>query len=220
MVGAAVAQSKVHTSQTVHMPTARRMTCRSVSDSRDTRSDRLRALRVVSISWALVGTTPCAWAVSSFEACAKQVATLPAVYESYRCYFEVASRSGEWEKAGSHLEALAAMHPENDWIVFARGLVASPLDNKAAERLYAESAQRFETAGNIRGEVLARANLQSLFYQSGRIASAAREVERVTLLAERAQDTEVRIRARIIEAQFFINTVSNLGRAHRALQQA
>ncbi|MET0985137.1 MAG: CHAT domain-containing protein [Steroidobacteraceae bacterium] len=163
---------------------------------------------------------PRAWSAASFESCAKEITQRPAEYESYRCYYEVASSSGEWAAAGRQLDILAAAHPQSDWIIFVRALVTWPLDKSAAERLYLEAARRFDASGNIRGEVLARANLHTLFYESGRVGSAAREVERVTALAERAQDPELRIRARIVEAQFFIITGTNLGRAQRALQQA
>ena len=159
-------------------------------------------------------------AAQTFDVCAERVAAEPTAYESYRCYFEVASSTGEWQSAGRHLKALATARPQIDWIVLVRALVTSPLDKTAGERLFFEAAQRFETNGNVRGEVLARANLQTLLYQSGRIGSAMREVERITLLAERTDDPEIRIRARVVEAQFFIKTGTNLGRALRALQQA
>ena len=109
----------------------------------------------------------------TFETCAASVAARPAEYEPYRCYYEVAAASGEWEIARRHVERLAAKHPHIDWIVFVRAAVTSPTDSNAAERLYVEAARRFEAAGNVRGEVLARQNLQSIFYQSGRIDSAA-----------------------------------------------
>ena len=157
---------------------------------------------------------------ASFDRCTTAVAAQPNAYESYRCYYEVASSSGEWQAASRHLDKLAAAHPEIDWIVFVRAVVTSALNQEAGERLYLEAARRFEAAGNIRGEVLARANLQSLFYQSGRVASAARQVERITALAASAQDSEVRVRARVVEAEFFIGTGTNLGRARRALEQA
>jgi CHAT domain-containing protein len=169
---------------------------------------------------ALASVSPRAWSASTFEACAREVAARSTVYESYRCYYEVANGNGEWAAAEKHLAALAAAHPGIDWIVFAQGLVAWPLDKDKAERLFLEAARRFGATSNVRGEVLARANLQTLFYKSGRLASAAREVERVTALAERTQDPEIRIRARVVEAQFFIHTGTNLGRAYGALKQA
>ncbi len=132
----------------------------------------------------------------------------------------MASSTGEWQSAGKHLNALAAARPQIDWIVFVRGLVTPPLDKAAAEQLFLEAARRFETNGNVRGEVLARANLYTLLYQSGRYGSAVREVEHITSLAERAEDPETRIRARVVESRFFIDTGTNLGRALRALQQA
>jgi len=161
-----------------------------------------------------------AWAARTFVTCAELVDAGPTAYESYRCYFEVANSTGEWQSAGKLLNALAASQPQIDWIVLVRGMVASSLDKTAAERLYREAAQRFETNGNVRGEVLARANLYTLLYQSGRIGSAAREVERVTSLGKRAEDPETRIRAQVVESDFFINRGTNLGRAQRALQQA
>ncbi|HEU5135763.1 MAG TPA: CHAT domain-containing protein [Steroidobacteraceae bacterium] len=118
------------------------------------------------------------------------------------------------------LNALAAARPQIDWIVFVRGLVTPPQDKVTAEKLFLEAARRFKTNGNVRGEVLARANLYALFYQSGRIGSAVREVEQITSLAERAEDPETRIRARVVESRFFLDTGTNLGRALRALQQA
>ncbi|HEU4780460.1 MAG TPA: CHAT domain-containing protein [Steroidobacteraceae bacterium] len=181
---------------------------------------RIPGRHVLACVFVLGGMIPNARATPAFEKCADAVAAQPAVYESYRCYYEVASSSGEWNAAGKHLEALATANPENDWIVFVRAAVAWPEDKARAERLYLEAAQRFEAAGNMRGEVLARANLRTMFYASGRLGEAAREVERVSLLGERAQDREVRIRARVVESQFFISTGSNLGRAHRALLQA
>ncbi len=159
-------------------------------------------------------------AAPTFDACAELVAAEPAAYESYRCYFEVAGSSGEWRAAGRHLKALAAARPHIDWIVFVRGLVTSPLDKAVAERLYFEASQRFEAGGNVRGEVLARSNLYNLYYQSGRIGSAAKEVERITSLTGQSEDPEIRMRGRVLESQFFINTGTNLGRAQRALQQA
>jgi CHAT domain-containing protein len=156
----------------------------------------------------------------TFESCATGSAAGPAQYEPYRCYFEVATTNGEWQIAAKHLERLAAEHPRIDWIVFVRALVTAPTDSNAAEQLYLEAARRFEVAGNVRGEVLARANLQAMYYRSGRIGSAAQQVERVTTLAAKAEDAETRTRARVVEAQFRISTGTDLGRAHRALQQA
>jgi CHAT domain-containing protein len=161
-----------------------------------------------------------AWSGPTFDTCAERVAARPTEYEPYRCYFEVAASTGEWETAGKHLEKLAAERPHIDWIVFMRAVVTAATDSAASERLYLEAARRFETAGNVRGEVLARQNLQSMFYQTGRIGSAAQQIERIVALAEHAQDAEVRTRARVAEAQFLIATGTNLGRAHRALQEA
>jgi CHAT domain-containing protein len=168
----------------------------------------------------LLGAAQAAWSAPTFEACAEKVAARPTEYEPYRCYFEVATTNGEWATAGRHLEKLSEQHPRIDWIVFMRAAVTAPTDSQAAERLYLEAARRFEAAGNVRGEVLARANLQTMFYQSGRIASAARQVERVTALAALAEDAEIRMRARLTEATFYISTDTHLGRAQRALQQA
>ena len=178
---------------------------------------RVRALLTV----LLIGSV-ChdASAAASFDRCAAAAATQPNAYESYRCYYEVASSSGDWPAASRHLDRLAVAHPEIDWIVFVRAVVTSALSPEAGERLYLEAAGRFEATGNIRGEVLARANLESLFYQAGRVASAAREVERITALAATARDSEVRVRARVVEAEFFIDTGTNLGRAQRVLEQA
>ena len=177
---------------------------------------RVRAVVIALFIWSVCDSASAA----SFDRCATAVATQPNAYESYRCYYEVASGSGDWQAASRQLDNLAAAHPDIDWIVLVRAVVTSALDQQAGERLYLEAARRFEAAGNVRGEVLARANLQSLFYQSGRVASAAREVERITQLAASAQDPEVRVRARVVEAEFFIGTGTNLGRAQRALEQA
>jgi CHAT domain-containing protein len=174
----------------------------------------------LAFTFILGVSSQCAGASRTFDACAELVAAEPTAYESYRCYFEVAGSTGEWQLAGRHLQVLADARPQVDWIVFVRGLVTSNLDKTAAEALYLEAAQRFATNGNVRGEVLARANLYTLFYPSGRIGSAVREVERITALAERSEDPEIRIRARVVESQFFITTGTNLGRALRALQQA
>jgi CHAT domain-containing protein/tetratricopeptide (TPR) repeat protein len=180
----------------------------------------LRGTRTCAVAVLLGLLSQGAHAAQTFDACAELVAAEPAAYESYRCYFEVASSTGEWQSAGRHLSALEAARPRIDWIVFVRGLVTWPLDKAAAERLYLEAARRFEASENVRGEVLARANLYTLLYESGRIGSAVREVDRITSLAERTEDPEIRIRARVVESQFFINTGTNLGRAQRALQQA
>ena len=180
------------------------------------RSGTVRSL----VALLLACVSQAAWAGPTFESCAASVAARPAEYEPYRCYFEVATTNGQWEIAGRHLEKLAAPHPQIDWIVFMRAAVTAASDSIAAERLYLEAARRFEDAGNVRGEVLARTNLLTLFYQSGRIASAAQQVERVNALASRAEDAEIRIRARYAEANFYIATGTQLGRAHRALRQA
>ena len=179
-----------------------------------------RAASAVAVTLILGVLSQNVRAARTFDACAELVAAEPTAYEPYRCYFEVASSTGEWQLAGRHLNALAAARPQIDWIVFVRGLVTQPADKTAAESLYLEAARRFRTNGNVRGEVLARANLYTLLYQSGRIGSAVREVEQITSLAERAEDPETRIRARLVESRFFIDTGTNLGRALRASQQA
>jgi CHAT domain-containing protein len=181
---------------------------------------RLATARAFVVALLLGCASHGAWSGPTFDACAERVAARPTEYEPYRCYYEVAASTGEWEIAGRHLEKLAAKHPNVDWIVFVRATVTTPTDSAAGERLYLEAARRFEAAGNVRGEVLARTNLQTMFYLSGRIGSAAQQVERVISLGERAQDAEIRMRARVAEAQFFVATGTNLGRAHRALQQA
>ncbi len=155
-----------------------------------------------------------------FDACARRVAAAPGAYESYRCYFEVASAQAAWEDAERQLAALAGQDPGNDWIVFVRALVTLPFDRTRAEQLYLESAERFQRAGNRRGELLARSNLQAILYRSGRIASAGRQVDRVSELGADAPDLEQRTRARIVEAQFLIQTGADLGRAERALLEA
>jgi CHAT domain-containing protein len=156
----------------------------------------------------------------TFETCRARADESPERYESYRCFFEVAAANGEWRAASARLAALASERPHNDWIVFVRAVVSAPTDADAAERLYVEAARRFEASDNVRGEVLARANLQSLYYQSARMGSAAREVERITALAERADDAETRTRARVVEAEFLIATGGDLGRAQRTLHEA
>jgi CHAT domain-containing protein len=181
---------------------------------------RLATARAFVIVLLLGCASHSAWPAPTFETCAERVVARPAEYEPYRCYYEVAASNGEWETARKHLEKLAAEHPHIDWIVFVRAVVTTPTDGDAGEQLYLEAARRFQSAGNARGEVLARTNLQTIFYLSGRIGSAAQQVERVISLAERAQDPEIRMRARVAEAQFFVATGTNLGRAHRALQQA
>ena len=156
---------------------------------------------------------------TSYDRCATAVAAQPNAYESYRCYYEVASSSGDWQAANRHLDKLAAAHPDIDWIVFVSAVVTSALNKEAGERLYLEAARRFEAAGNIRGEVLAR------HFSLGSISSVASrrrqfaQVERIAAWP-RAPDPEVRVRARVVEAEFFIATGRNLGRARRALEQA
>src|SRR5688572_12011649 len=73
------------------------------------------------------GTENFAHAAPTFEACANAVAAQPAAYESYRCYYEVASSSGDWQEAGRKLQVLATARSEIDWIVFFRAAVAWPL---------------------------------------------------------------------------------------------
>ncbi|MFL6576039.1 MAG: hypothetical protein ACJ8MR_05455, partial [Povalibacter sp.] len=133
----------------------------------------------------------------TFDDCARGVEAQPAAYESYRCYYEIASSTGEWRKASAHLAALESRTPGIDWILFMRAAVTWPLDKTAAEALYETAAARFQQSENAKGEILARANLSTLYFESGRIPRAAREVARVSVLGERAADIELRMRARI-----------------------
>ena len=111
---------------------------------------RVRALLTVLLFGSVCHD---ASAAASFDRCAAAAATQPNAYESYRCYYEVASSSGDWQAASRHLDRLAVAHPEIDWIVFVRAVVTSALSPEAGERLYLEAAGRFEATGNIRGEV-------------------------------------------------------------------
>ena len=92
---------------------------------------RVRALFIAIFFWGVChGAAPAA----SFDRCATAVATQPNAYESYRCYYEVASSSGEWQAASRHLDKLAAAHPEIDWTVFVRAVVTSALNQEVGER--------------------------------------------------------------------------------------
>ena len=89
----------------------------------------------------------------------------------------------------------------------------------APKALYRQSAEGFQRAGHVEGEILARSNLRNFLFPKGRVAEAARETARVAELGRAAGDPLLKARAWTLEATHVQETGGDLSQAYRLLKQ-
>jgi CHAT domain-containing protein len=163
-----------------------------------------------------------AQASSPLDDCADLLATAPARYESYLCYFEHGSRAGRLDEAAGALDRLIVTGNDRGWASLVRGAVANERrEGFARERaFYARAAELLASAGEARGEVIARANLGRMLNADGDPAGARTQVALARRASEASTDPEARLRASLFEASQLVADGDDLGRAHNILLRA
>jgi len=140
-------------------------------------------IAAAALAWAAVASP--VRAAEPFAECTARFEQQPSVYESSYCFFQVAQQAKLWDEAARRLDALIARHPENFWLVLARGNVEWTRDLGRAEAFYRAAALGFARQGHAEGEVLARYNLRTILFRKGKLKEAAEEVARVLRVAAR-----------------------------------
>jgi CHAT domain-containing protein len=156
----------------------------------------------------------------SFAACRQRFAEKPQDFESSYCFYQAAVKDGSWEEGARVFEDLMREHRDNDWLPLAYGYLYRDRDHARAEALYRRAADGFQKKGNGGGEILARSTLRHYLFPKGRMADAAREVDRVSALAASVADPLLKAQAWTLQASHLQDTGGDLGLAYRLLKQS
>ena len=175
-------------------------------------------IAAAALAWAAVASP--VRAAEPFAECTARFEQQPSVYESSYCFFQVAQQAKLWDEAARRLDALIARHPENFWLVLARGNVEWTRDLGRAEAFYRTAALGFARQGHAEGEVLARYNLRTILFRKGKLKEAAEEVARVLRVAEASGESVVLARALTLQATQLTDTGGDVGDAYRSLRRA
>jgi hypothetical protein len=153
-----------------------------------------------------------------FAACERGAAEQPQSYDAYLCFEDAGSAANRRSDAVARLERLEA---QSAWATLVLGHMAlGSGDMKRAAGHYRQAANRFDWSATTRGSVLARTNLWRIYSNLGDLQAATEQVERVVAAAGSAQDPELRIRARLLEASHLLYTVSgDLQKVDRLLHE-
>lgn len=114
---------------------------------------------------------------SDLDACAARVTEAPRAEDGYRCFRDVANRTGAHALAVSRLEGSLAVDPGN---ALARWTIAGldiALGGKRAGALYEEAIQEFGESGEAVLEARARLEWAAALQRAGRTDDAARHLD-------------------------------------------
>src|SRR5262245_41944529 len=156
----------------------------------------------------------------SFAACRQRFAETPHDFESSYCFYQTAVKGGLWEEGVRIFEDLMREHRDNDWLPLAYGYLYRDRDQARAESLYRRAADGFQKKGNAGGEILARSTLRHYLFPKGRLADAAREVDRVSALGASVADPLLKAQAWTLQASHLQDAGGDLGLAYRLLKQS
>ncbi len=175
--------------------------------------------------WVALAATSAGRAVAApppadpFSVCRQQLAADPQNYESSYCFFITAQRQRLFDNVVPVFEALIRQQPGNYWLPLSLGHVYRQTDPDRTEVLYRRAADGFQNQKDVRGEILARANLRNFLFPRGRQADATAELNRVTSLAATVNDPLLKGEAWTLEANHIQDTGGDLGVAYRLLKQ-
>jgi tetratricopeptide (TPR) repeat protein len=155
-----------------------------------------------------------------FAACRERLAAKPDDYDSAYCFYQVARDGIPTQEAARVFEGLIHAQPANFWLPLAYGHVYRTLDPGRAERLFRQAADGFAAAKAAEGELIARTNLRGFLFPRGRVADAARELQRVVEIGDASTDPTLKARAWSLQAAHVQESGGDLGHAFRLLKQA
>ena len=178
----------------------------------------VRLCAAVAVAAQLL-TAAVATAEDPFAKCAEQFTKKPDDYDSAYCFYEVTLQKNLWDEGARTFDTLIAQHPANLWLPLAYGHVFRSRDPGRAEALYRQSAEGFQRAGHVEGEILARSNLRNFLFPKGRVADATRETARVAELGRSTTDPLLKARAWTLEATHVQDAGGDLSVAYRLLKQ-
>jgi CHAT domain-containing protein/tetratricopeptide (TPR) repeat protein len=140
----------------------------------------------------------------------------PETEESTKCFFEASRILELRDKAAARLRSLLAAHPENPWLT----LQVGHIETDRAEELYRKAAEAFKARRELRGEVLARGNLQRIYFEQGRLDEAGEQAEQAMKVAEASGDPLLVAQGRVIQARHLFFVGKDLERALLLLRRS
>ena len=181
---------------------------------------RRAATRAV-LALLLLGAAAAGRAEDAFAGCRAEAGVAPDNrYATALCFLHAASRSGDWNAAAAALRDHVQRYPDIVWYRLVLGYVLASTGDPGAVAQFLDAAGRFEATGEALGELLARANLRIRYFENGAMAEAHEQFRRIADIGARAQDTETRVRARVVQGRHLIDTRGDLNAAYRALYEA
>ena len=140
-----------------------------------------------------------------WRACREAALAKPGSW-SCHCFYSLARKSGDWERARRELATLGAAEDDPYWL-FTRGRVEDAATGCAgSEPLFRRAAEIFAAAGEGQGETWSRGNLLRCLERHD-LAAARREGEKLFALAERTGDPKLIAIAALRKAQVALSAL-------------
>ncbi len=177
--------------------------------------------RLAVLALATTALTPGARAAPDFGPCDAAIAAERSItYEHALCYYRAAGQVSAWPEASARLEALARAHPGTGWFDLVQGFALGNQGEAAARDRFHDAAAQFRAARELRGELLARANLRIMLYAAGDVAGATKQVQRIREIGSLSADPQVQVRALVAEGRHLLDTNTDLDLAYDRLKRA
>jgi hypothetical protein len=125
---------------------------------------------------------------ADLDACAARVSEAPRHEDGYRCFRDVANRTGAHALAFSRLEGFLAVDPGDDLARWTMAGLDTALGGKRAAALYEEAIRGFEESGEAVREARARLEWAGALQRAGRTDDAARHLAAANEIVERTGD--------------------------------
>jgi hypothetical protein len=174
------------------------------------------SLALIAVLALAVSSPSAAAPDASFAACESQFAAQPQAEESSKCFYDLDKNPSPDNEAAARLRSLLARRPGHPWL----SLYLGHLDPEHAESLYRAAARSFAARHETRGEFLARANLQRLLFDAGRLKEAGDQAALALKVAEASGDAQWIARGRVILARHLWTVGEDLERAYLLLRRA
>jgi tetratricopeptide (TPR) repeat protein len=125
---------------------------------------------------------------ADLDACAVRVSEAPRSEAGYRCFRDVANRTGAHAGAFARLEGFLSADPRNDLARFTMAGLDMALGGKRAEALFEESIRGLAEDGEALLEARARLEWAAALQRAGRTDEAERHLSAVREIVERTGD--------------------------------
>lgn len=155
-----------------------------------------------------------------FAPCEARLREAPDLWESARCFYEVALRGKLWEEAAHRLDTLGNLHPELPWLRLAAAYVEEERDPERATGKYEEAVVAFEAQGHAEGEVRARCAFAFWLSTRGKIREAGEELDAAVRRGEASGQPALLAEALTFQARHLLELETDLELPYRLARRA